>query len=41
MSLCRLSVRNIPTKVDEKELRKIFLKAAGPEARLKQVGCVL
>ncbi|KAL5475611.1 hypothetical protein EMCRGX_G025444 [Ephydatia muelleri] len=37
VSRTRLSVRNIPTKIDEKELRKIFLEAAGSEARLKQV----
>lgn len=36
----RLSVRNLPTSVDEKQLRKVFLdRAGGHLAAIKQVGC--
>ena len=34
----RLSIRNLPTQVDEKQLKSLFLKAAGgPPAMIKQV----
>ena len=36
----RLSVRNLPTQVDEKQLKSLFLKAAGgAPALIKQVLC--
>jgi len=41
-SLHRLSVRNLPTQLNEKQLKTLFLKAAGgPSAVIKQVFCAI
>lgn len=38
LSILRLSVRNLPTQVDEKQLKELFLQAAGGlPSKVKQV----
>ena len=37
VSTTRLCVHNLPTSIDEKELKKIFLTAAGNKARITEV----
>lgn len=39
VSPVRLCVRNLPTNVDDKKLRKIFARAGGPDCRVMEVRC--
>ena len=37
VSPVRLCVRNLPTAVDDKKLRKLFKRAGGPDCRIMEV----